>query len=187
MPDEVFFWRNMQPSVEAPTPQALADLVARCTQIGRFARQLTAVEEARIAALASGILTMRDVLELRLVPSHRLPARQSRIGHWTLTSSNLADLATPAIKELHGTLALDEHEQVKVLSDRTWRGVWRTVTLWRDGAAGLSACDLMQYLAILTEEAQRRTPVVAELLLRRGEAVAATLDLLPARPRSRAD
>ena len=177
----------MQDSVDSPTPQALADLVARCSQISRFARQLTAVEEGRIAALAAGILTMRDVLELRLVPSHRLPARQSRIGHWTLTSPNLADIATPAVERIHGTLALDEHEQVKVLADRTWRGVWRTVTLWRDGVAGLSAADLMEYLAALAQEAQRRTPVVAAVLLKRGEAVAATHGLLPSRPRSRAD
>ena len=44
----------MQQSVEAPTPKALADLVARCDQINRFAMQLTAVEENRIAALAAG-------------------------------------------------------------------------------------------------------------------------------------
>ena len=177
----------MQQPVEAPTPQALADLVARCTQINRFARQLTAVEEARVAALAAGILPMRDVLELKLIASHRMPARQSRIKHWMLSGSHLSELATPAIKHLPGALALDEHEQVKVFGDRTWRGVWRTITLWRDGAHGLSAHDLMQYLAILAEEAQRRAPGVAQQLLRRGEAVAATLDLLPSRPRSRAD
>lgn len=177
----------MQQSVEAPTPQALADLVARCTQIARFERQLTAVEEGRVAALASGILTMREVLELKRIASHRLPARQARVQHWTLAGGHLAELSTPAIRALHGTLALDEHEQVKILADRTWRGVWRTVTLWRDGLHGLSARELMEYLAVLAEDAQRRAPAAAQTLLRRSEAVASTLTLLPATPRARAD
>jgi len=52
----------MQGPVEAPTPQALADLVARCSQIARYTVQLTEAEENRIAALASGILAARGVL-----------------------------------------------------------------------------------------------------------------------------
>jgi len=177
----------MQHSVEAPTPQALADLVARCTQITRFARQLTAVEETRIAALASGILTMREVLELKQIASHRLPARQARVQHWMLAGGHLAELATPSIKALHGTLALDEHEQVKILSDRTWRGVWRSVTLWRDGVHGLSAHELMEYLARLASDAHGRAPAVARILLERSRAAAATFSLLPNGPRTRAD
>jgi anti-sigma-K factor RskA len=177
----------MQQSVEAPTPQALADLVARCTQITRFARQLTAVEEARIAALAAGILTMREVLELKLIPSHRLPTRQARVQHWMLAGGELSELATPAIRTLHGTLALDEHEQIKILSDRTWRGVWRSVTLWRDGTHGLAAHELMEYLARLASDAQGRAPAVARILLERSRAVASTLSLLPNGPRTRAD
>ena len=177
----------MQQSVESPTPQALADLVARCTQITRFARQLTVVEESRIAALASGILTMREVLELTPIATYRLPARQARVQHWALTGDHLVELATPAVRALHGTLALDEHEQIKILSDRTWRGVWRTVTLWRDGTHGLAAHELMEYLARLASDAHGRAPTVARRLLERGEAVAATLALLPAGPRSRAD
>lgn len=177
----------MQQSVEAPTPQALADLVARCTQISRFARQLTAAEEARIAALAAGILTMREVLELKMIPSHRLPSRQARIEHWMLVGGRLSDIATPTIKQLHGTLVVDEHEQVKILSDRTWRGAWRTVTLWRDGVHGLSAHELMDYLARLAAEAHSRAPAAAQILLQRSEAVASTFALLPSGPRTRAD
>src|SRR5215207_10546000 len=75
----------MQQAVEAPTPKALADLVARCDQINRFEMQLTAVEEHRIAALASGILVMRQVLSLPLVDAEKLPMRQGRIQHWALT------------------------------------------------------------------------------------------------------
>ena len=75
----------MQQSVEAPTPKALADLVARCDQINRFAMQLTAVEENRIAALAAGILVMRQVLDLPLIDAEKLPMRQGRIQHWALT------------------------------------------------------------------------------------------------------
>jgi hypothetical protein len=175
----------MQQSVEAPTPEALADLVARCAQINRYTTQLTAVEEIRVAALAAGILTMRGVLELPEIKPDRLPARQSRIAHWALTGHHLAEYATPAIKRLHVTLALDEHEQVKVLSTRTWRGVWREVTLWRDGVHGLSAHDLMEYLAALTAAAQDRAPETARQLLVRSEAVAAAELLTTARPRMR--
>ena len=173
--------------VEAPTPKALADLVSRCDEINRYATQLTVAEENRIAALAAGIVTMRRVLELKPIPVERLPARQGRIGHWALTGGHLADAATPAIKRLHATLALDEHEQVKILSDRTWRGVWRRVELWRDGVHGLSASNLMEYLAQLTALAQQSAPDVARSLLSRGEAIVATHSLSPVRPRTRAD
>src|SRR6478752_4221251 len=102
----------MQPPVDAPTPEALADLVSRCAQIDRYATQLTAAEETRIAALASGLLEMKGVLELPLIPAERLPMRQQRIAHWALTATHLSDSATPAVRKLHGMLALDEHEQI---------------------------------------------------------------------------
>lgn len=175
----------MQQPVEAPTPEALADLVARCAQINRYTTQLTAVEETRIAALAAGILTMRGVLGLSEIKAEKLPMRQRRIGHWSLMGHHLADVATPAIKHLHGTLALDEHEQVKVLSTRTWRGAWRDVTLWRDGVHGLSAHDLMEYLAALTTLAQERAPDTARELLVRSKSCAAAELLTTARPRMR--
>lgn len=175
----------MQQSVEAPTPEALADLVARCAQINRYTTQLTAVEETRIAALAAGILTMRGVLDLAEIKAERLPMRQRRIGHWSLMGHQLADVATAGIKRLHGTLALDEHEQIKILSTRTWRGAWRDVTLWRDGVHGLSAHDLMEYLAALTSLAQDRAPNSARELLLRSKSVAAAELLTTARPRMR--
>ena len=109
----------MQQSVESPTPKALADLVARCDQINRFAMQLTAVEENRIAALAAGILVMRQVLDLPLIDAEKLPMRQGRIQHWALTGGHLKEAETPAIHAVRGQLCLDEHEQVKVLSHRT--------------------------------------------------------------------
>jgi hypothetical protein len=175
----------MQHTVEAPTPEALADLVARCEQINRFTTQLTAAEETRIAALAAGILTMRGVLGLTEIKSEKLPARQRRIAHWALMSHQLSDLETPAIRKLHGILALDEHEQVKVLSTRTWRGAWRDVTLWRDGVGGLAAHHLMEYLAALTVAAQERAPSSASELLVRSRSVAAAELLTTARPRMR--
>jgi hypothetical protein len=84
----------------------------------------------------------------------------------------LSDLETPAIKRLDGVLVVDEHEQVKILSRRTWRGGWRLVTLWRDGVQGLSSRDLLEYLARLTILAQERAPAAARELLARSEAVA---------------
>ena len=177
----------MPPPVDAPTPEALADLVARCNQINRFATQLTAAEETRIAALASGILTMRMVLDLKPIAPDKLPMRQQRIEHWALTGGDLSDLATPAIRKLHGVLVLDEHEQVKILSHRTWRGVWRSVTLWRDGVHGLSAHDLMQYLVQLATAAQQNAPASARALLTRSQHVVAATQLFPEGPRGRAD
>ena len=177
----------MNSHVEAPTPQALADLVRRCAQINRYTVQLTEAEESRVAALASAILVMRGVLELEEIPAQKLPPRQGRIRHWALTGEHLAEVMTPAVKHVHGRLVLDEHEQVKILSHRTWRGVWRMVTLWRDGVHGCSAADLMDYLARLAGEAQRRAPGVARSLLARSEAIAAAHDVSPSGPRMRAD
>jgi hypothetical protein len=176
----------MQQAVEAPTPQALADLVARCKEIGRYATQLTAAEESRIAALAAALLTMRQVIGLQPIAPDKLPLRQARIAHWALTDPHDPELA-PTLVDRHSALAIDEHEQVKVLSDRTWRGVWRTVTLWRDGVHGISAADLMQYLAHLTAVAQQRAPDVVRGLLERSESVVAANSLLPAGPRTRVD
>ena len=42
----------MAQPVDAPTPQSLADLVARCDQINRYETQLTAAEESRVARAA---------------------------------------------------------------------------------------------------------------------------------------
>ncbi len=175
----------MQPPVDAPTPEALADLVARCSQIERYATQLTAAEETRIAALAAGLLEMRGVLALPELKPEKLPMRQRRIAHWQLTASHLSAALTPAIKKLHGALALDEHEQVKILSTRNWRGAWRDITLWRPGVCGLSSHDLMSYLVGLTALAQERAPDAARALLIRSSAVAAATAVTTARPRSR--
>lgn len=175
----------MQQTVEAPTPEALADLVARCAQINRYTTQLAAVEETRIAALAAGMVTMRGVLELAEIKPEKLPMRQRRIAHWSLMGHHLDEVITPAIKRLHATLALDEHEQIKILSTRTWGGAWRDVTLWRDGVHGLSARDLMEFLAALTALAQDRAPDAARELLVRSQSVAAAELLTTARPRMR--
>ena len=177
----------MQQAVEAPTPQALADLVARCKEIGRYTTQLTAAEESRIAALAAALLTMRQVLGLHPIAPEKLPLRQARIAHWALTDSHDPDTSAPALVDRRAALAIDEHEQIKVLSDRTWRGVWRTVTLWRDGVHGISAADLMQYLAHLTALAQQRAPDVVSVLLERSESIVAANALLPVGPRTRVD
>jgi hypothetical protein len=175
----------MQQPVEAPTPKALADLVERCEQINRFEMQLTAAEETRIAALASGLLVMRQVLELPLVDPEKLPMRQRRIQHWALTGGHLSEIETPAIRGVRGVVVLDEHEQVKVLSHRTWRGHWASVTLWKSGEHGVVAAEMMDYLARLTAHAQQRAPDAARALLVRSQAVAATQTLLSTGPRSR--
>jgi hypothetical protein len=175
----------MQEAVEAPTPKALADLVARCDQINRFQMQLTAVEEHRVAALASGILIMRQVLDLPLIDAEKLPMRQGRIQHWALTGGHLKEAETPAIHAVRGLLVLDEHEQVKVLAHRTWRGQWRSVTLWKSAEHHILPAAMMEYLARLTELAQRRAPDAARALLKRSEAATATQQLLAVGPRSR--
>lgn len=175
----------MQQPVEAPTPAALADLVARCDQINRFETQLTAAEEIRVAALASGILVMRQVLDLPLVDPEKLPMRQGRIQHWALTGGHLREVETPAIHAVRGLLVLDEHEQVKLLSDRTWKGQWQKVALWKSGEAGITAAAMMEYLARLTKLAQERAPAAARALHARSEAVADAHGLLGAAPRTR--
>jgi hypothetical protein len=175
----------MQHAVESPTPKALADLVARCDQINRFDTQLTAAEEIRVAALASGLVVMRQVLDLQELDPEKLPMRQGRIQHWLLSGGHLKEVETPAIRAVDGTLALDEHEQVKVLTNRTWRGQWRGVTLWRSGVHGVSSAAMMEYLAALTALAQRRAPDAARALLARGDAISASDSLLAVKPRSR--
>jgi hypothetical protein len=118
------------------------------------------------------MFAMKGVLGLSEIPGEKLPTRQSRIGHWAITGGDLSDLATPAIERLDGVLVVDEHEQVKILSGRTWRGAWRVVTLWRDGVQGLSSRDLLEYLAKLAIRAQELAPAAARELLARSEAVA---------------
>jgi hypothetical protein len=175
----------MQPALEAPTPKALADLVARCKQINRFETQLTVAEEIHVATLASSILVMRQVLDLEQIDPDKLPARQGRIRHWALTGRHLKAVETPAIHALHGALALDEHEQLKVLSHRSWRGHWRSVVLWRSAAHGLHAAPVMEYLARLAALAQERAPDVAHSLLARSEALEWARDLTLSGPRAR--
>lgn len=171
----------MQHPVHAPTPRALEDLVARCRQINRYATELTAAEELRIAALAAAVVVMRNVLGLVPISAESLPARQGRIAHWAITGRHLAEAETPAIRNLGGALVLDEHDQVKILSGRTWRGRWRVVTLWRDGLHNLSASDLMAYLAALTTLGQKRAPDVAVALLERSVAIESAQALLAER------
>jgi hypothetical protein len=172
-------------SADAPTPKALADLVARCDQINRFETQLTVAEETRVAALAAGILVMRQVLDLRPIDPDKLPMRQGRIQHWALTGGHLREAETPAIRSARSTFVLDEHEQVKMLSHATWRGQWRAVTLWRNGERGVSAASMLEFLARLAELAQRRAPDVARALLARSEALARTDELVAGGARSR--
>lgn len=176
----------MSQPIEAPTPETLADLVARCDEINRYTERLTAAEESRIAALAAGIVVMRKVLDLTAIPAERLPARQARIEHWCLTGPHVAEAETPAVARLApAELALDAHEQVKVLARRSWGGVWRDVVLWRDGVHGITSAELMTYLARLTALAHRRAPDVARKLLERSQAVAATDALRVSGPRGR--
>ena len=168
---------------EVPTMAALADLVARCKQIDRYDTQLTAAEEMRVAALASAIVSMRRILRLEAIAREKLPARHLRAEHWVLAGPSTAKAVTPAVKALKGLLVLDDHGQVKILSQRTWRGLWRTVTLWRDGVHGLSASQLLEFLARLAALAQERAPEVAQSLVERREGLAAAQMLAPPAPR----
>jgi len=133
----------------------------------------------------SSFRIMRQVLDLRLIDAEKLPMRQGRIQHWALTGGHLKEAETPAIHAVRGQLCLDEHEQVKVLSNRTWRGQWRSVTLWKSAEHKILPATMMEFLARLTELAQKRAPDAARALLTRSEAVTATHALLAAGPRQR--
>ena len=177
----------MDLSIEVPTPSALADLVARCSQIDRYATQLAQAEEIRISQLATGIVAMRRVLQLELVPREKLPSRHARAEHFILTSDAVREARTPAIKAVGGTVVLDDHGQVKILSGHTWRGMWKNVTLWRDGVSNLSAPDLMEFLARLVKVAHERSPEAAQSLLDRREKLSSTAPLMASGPKGRAD
>jgi hypothetical protein len=173
----------MNGPVEVPTLATLNDLVARCSEINRYATQLTAAEETRVAALAAGLVTMRQVLGLERIGSLELPLRHGRVAHWALTGMSVIEAETAPIRELQGQLVLDDHGQVKILSGKTWRGTWQSVSLWRDGVYGLRAADLMDYLARLVGLANERAPDAARSLLARGNAVEATAGLTGTAPR----
>lgn len=168
---------------EVPTAEALDDLVARCRELDRYATQLTAAEETRISALASGLVSMVRVLGLEAVPSDRLPAHHRRAEHWMLVGDSTEPAMTTAVRSMDGLLALDEHAQVKILSDRSWRGRWRGVNLWKDGAGGLSAFALLEFLSRLAALAQERAPIEAEALRARRESLVTARSLGPTGPR----
>jgi hypothetical protein len=167
----------MNGSVEVPTVAVLADLVARCSEINRYATQLTAAEESRVAALAAGLVTMRQVLGLERIGSMELPLRHARVAHWALTGTSVVEVETAPIRRLQGALVLDDHGQIKILSGKTWRGAWQSVSLWRDGVHGLRAAALMDYLARLVGLANERAPEASRTLLERGRALEATAGL----------
>src|ERR687893_188553 len=99
----------MKGSVDVPTIAVLNDLVARCSEINRYATQLTAAEEARVAALAAALVTMRQVLGLERVGTMELPVRHARVAHWALTGASVVEVETDAIRQLPGMLVLDDH------------------------------------------------------------------------------
>lgn len=173
----------MNGPVEVPTIATLNGLVARCSEINRYATQMTAAEETRVAALAAGLVTMREVLGLERIGSLELPVRHARVAHWALTGAPVIEAETQAIRQLQGALVLDDHGQVKILSGKTWRGAWQSVSLWRDGVHGLRAADLMDYLARLVGLANERAPDAARKLLERRKAVDATIALTGSAPR----
>jgi hypothetical protein len=173
----------MKGSVDVPTIAVLNDLVARCSEINRYATQLTAAEEARVAALAAALVPMRQVLGLERIGTMELPVRHARIAHWALTGTSVIEAETDAVRQLPGMLVLDDHGQVKILAGKTWRGAWQTVSLWRDGVHGLRAGALMDYLARLIGLANERAPEAARALLERRQAVEATAALTATGPR----
>jgi hypothetical protein len=174
----------MNGSVEAPSIAVLNDLVGRCSEINRYATQLTAAEESRVAALAAALVTMRQVLGLERIGSLELPLRHARVAHWALTGVSVIEAETPPIRKLQGLLVLDDHGQVKILSGKTWRGTWQSVSLWRDGVHGLRAAPLLDYLARLVGLANERAPEAARALLERRKAIDATAALTGTGPRA---
>jgi hypothetical protein len=174
----------MNGSVEVPTLATLNDLVGRCSEINRYATQLTAAEESRVAALAAALVTMRQVLALERIGTMELPVRHARVAHWALTGASVVEVETDAIRQLQGMLVLDDHGQVKILAGKTWRGAWQTVSLWRDGVHGLRAGPLMDYLARLIGLANERSPEAARALLERRRAIEATAALTASGPRA---
>jgi hypothetical protein len=174
----------MNGSVEVPTTAVLNDLVARCSEINRYATQLTAAEESRVGALAAALVTMRQVLGLERIGSLELPLRHARVAHWALTGTSVIEAETPPIRHLQGQLVLDDHGQVKILSGKTWRGTWQSVSLWRDGVHGLRAAALMDYLARLVGLANERAPDAARTLLERRKAIDETSGLTASGPRT---
>lgn len=175
----------MHPSIRVPTAAALADLVERCTQIDRYATQLAAAEETRVAALAAALVSMRRVLDLEPIPRGSLPGHHRRVTHWDITSGHAAEVLNDDVRRVLGRLVLDEHGQIKVLANKTWRGTWRLATLWRDGVEHVRASALLEYLAALIDLAQRRSPEVAQSLADRRETLAASGALVEPGPRSR--
>ena len=173
----------MNGSVEVPTVATLNGLVARCSEINRYATQLTAAEETRVAALAAGLVTMRQVLGLARIGSLELPVRHARVAHWAHTGTPVIEAETPTIRQLQGALVLDDHGQIKILSGKTWRGAWQSVSLWRDGVHGLRAADLMDYLARLVGLANERAPDSARELLERRKSIDASVALTGNAPR----
>lgn len=105
--------------------------------------------------------------------------RQRRIQHWSLSGPHLEEAETPVIGGARASFALDEHEQVKVLSDKNWRGQWGSVTLWRNGEFGVVTSGMMEFLSRLTVLAQQLAPAAARALLQRSEAVDAAAAMLP--------
>jgi hypothetical protein len=174
----------MNGSVEAPSIAVLNDLVGRCSEINRYATQLTAAEESRVAALAAALVTMRQVLGLERIGSLELPLRHARVAHWALTGVSVIEAETPPIRKLQGLLVLDDHGQVKIPSGKTWRGTWQSVSLWRDGVHGLRAAPLLDYLARLVGLANERAPEAARALLERRKAIDSTAALTGTGPRA---
>jgi hypothetical protein len=126
---------------------------------------------------------MRQVLGLERIGSLELPLRHARVAHWALTGTSVIEAETTPIRHLQGLLVLDDHGQVKILSGKTWRGTWQSVSLWRDGVHGLRAAPLMDYLARLVGLANERAPEAARALLERGRALDATAGLTGTGPR----
>ena len=91
---------TMDLSIEVPTPTALADLVARCNQIDRYATQLAQAEEIRISQLATGVVAMRRVLQLEQVPREKLPSRHARAEHFILTSDSVRDIDGSPVSDM---------------------------------------------------------------------------------------
>ena len=178
---------SMQQPVEAPTPKALADLIARCDQINRrFETQLHSsrshpYQRAGVGHPCHAPSARPQGAGFGKAPD--APGAHSTLGAHRRASPRSGNTADQCREE--PTSCSTSTNRSKSCADRSWRGQWRSVTLWHNKENGVTAAQVMEFLARLTSLAHKRAPDVARGLLARSEAVVSALELVSQTPRGR--